>query len=56
MPMAILPRTKEIVFLQSDGILSPKEYKKLIGMGIDACMKIYELQKDALKQKYFIGD
>ena len=55
-PMAILPRTKEIVFLQSDGIISLDEYKKLVNMGIDACMKIYELQKDALKQKYFIGD
>jgi exosome complex component RRP41 len=52
LPVAIIPRTKEIVLLQMDGNMSETEFETALNMAMDACMKIYELQKDALKRKY----
>lgn len=52
MPVAIIPRTKEIVLLQMDGNMSQTEFETALNMATDACMKIYELQKEALKNKY----
>lgn len=52
LPLAILPRTREILLLQMDGKLSPEEFDKILDLGINACMQIYELQKEALKRKY----
>lgn len=52
LPVAIMPRTKEIVLLQMDGHLTQDEFNKAMNMSMDACMKIYELQKNALLEKY----
>lgn len=52
LPISIVPRTKDILLLQMDGHLSMDEFDKAINMGINACMQIHELQKDALKRKY----
>ncbi|MGB9635635.1 MAG: exosome complex exonuclease Rrp41, partial [Thermoplasmata archaeon] len=52
LPVAIIPRTKEIVLLQMDGNMSVQEFETAMEMTINACMKIYELQKEALKRKY----
>jgi exosome complex component RRP41 len=49
-PMAILPRTEEIVLLQMDGLLSKEEWKKTVKLGIKGCKQIYELQKKALRE------
>lgn len=54
MPIAIIPRTKEILLLQMDGNFTIPELEKAIEMGTDACMKIYELQISALRKKYTI--
>lgn len=51
-PLAITPRTGEIVLLQMDGILSRQEWKKSIELGTKGCMQVYELQKAALKKKF----
>mgnify|MGYP000468683277 CR=1 FL=1 len=51
-PIGYVPRTGEVVLLQMDGDLSYEEFKKALNMGIEACKKIYEMQKDALKRKY----
>jgi len=51
-PMAIMPKTGEIVLLQMDGLLSREEWKKCLEMGVKGCMQVYELQKEALKKKY----
>jgi ribonuclease PH len=37
-----------------DGQLKPAEFEKAVGMAIDGCKKIYELQKEALKTKYML--
>ncbi len=55
LPVAIIPRTGEVVLLQMDGHLSPKEFKLAKGMATKACMEIYEIQRNALKERYFSG-
>ena len=51
-PLGYVPRTGEIVLLQMDGDLTQEEFDKGIHMGIDACKKVYEVQRDALKRRY----
>jgi exosome complex component RRP41 len=53
-PIAIVPRTEEIVLLQMDGHLSSDEFQSGLNMGISACKKIYELQKKALRKRYTV--
>ncbi len=52
LPVAIIPRTKEIVLFQMDGDMSMDEIEQGLNMAIEAALKIYEIQKDALKKKY----
>lgn len=54
MPLGIVPRTGEIVLLQMDGDLTLEEFNKTMSMATEACHKIYELQKDALRRKYSV--
>lgn len=54
-PMAIIPRTGEVVLLQMDGNLTVKEFQKGFKMAVDACQKIYEIQKDALQRRYAVS-
>ena len=49
MPIAIMPRTKEIVLLQMDGHLTKEEFGTALELAKNACMSIYEVQKRALK-------
>ncbi len=51
-PLGYVPRTGEIVLLQMDGDLSPEEFDKGVRMAIDACRKVSEIQRDALKRRY----
>ncbi len=51
-PIAMLPRTGEITLLQLDGEISKEDLKKAIEAGKEACKKIYEVQKAALRAKY----
>ncbi len=51
-PLAIMPRTKEVTLLQMDGDMSKKELKEATDMILKASSTIYEAQKAALKKKY----
>ncbi|PIN85410.1 MAG: exosome complex exonuclease Rrp41 [Candidatus Diapherotrites archaeon CG11_big_fil_rev_8_21_14_0_20_37_9] len=51
-PLAIISNTKEVVLMQLDGILSKKEWQQAMKMGIDASLKVHEIQKAALKARY----
>jgi exosome complex component RRP41 len=51
-PVAIMPRSGEVTLLQSDGSLTPAEFEKALDLGIKGCMKISEVQKEALKNRY----
>jgi len=54
LPVAIVPRTNEIVLLQMDGHLTPEEFETSLRNAMDACHKIYEIQMDALRRKYAV--
>ncbi|MFQ5920582.1 MAG: exosome complex exonuclease Rrp41 [Nitrososphaerales archaeon] len=56
MPIAYLPNLGQVSLMQVDGTLSQEEYKKCLDMAIGGCMKVYQLQKDALMKKYFGGE
>lgn len=51
-PMAIVPRTEEIVLLQMDGHLTVEELNQGIDMVMKACKHIYDLQREALRERY----
>jgi exosome complex component RRP41 len=51
-PIAVVPRTDEIVLLQMDGHLTMEELHNGLAMTLDACKQIYVLQRDALKNRY----
>jgi len=52
LPIAVLPNMEEIVLLQSDGTFTPKQYKEALDLMMPACKKIYDLQREALTNKY----
>ncbi len=52
MPMGYVPNTGEIVLLQMDGDLTQDEFEKALSMNIEACKKVHEIQRDALRRRY----
>lgn len=52
LPIAIAPRTKEVVLMQMDGKLNKKEFSEAFTLAVEGCMKVHEMQKKALKEKY----
>jgi exosome complex component RRP41 len=55
LPVALMPKSNVISLLQMDGHLTEDEFKKALDMSTDACRKIYEMQREALKQKYLVA-
>jgi exosome complex component RRP41 len=51
-PLGYIPRTGEIVLLQMDGDLTIDQFKTGLNMAVEACKKIYEVQRDALRRRY----
>jgi exosome complex component RRP41 len=51
-PIAIVPKTQEIVLLQQDGHFTPAEVDRALDLAMGAAMEIYEIQKTALMMKY----
>ncbi len=52
MPVAIMPRTDEITFLQMDGHLTAQEFDEALKLAFDGCRFINKLQKETLLTKY----
>jgi len=52
LPIAIIPRTGEIVLLQMDGHMTQEEIDRALDMAIRGAMKVYEIQKRALLERY----
>ncbi len=50
LPLAIVPRTGEVVLLQMDGVLTQEEFEKAFDLAFDGCMQVYELMKKTLKE------
>ncbi|MBS7608559.1 MAG: exosome complex exonuclease Rrp41 [Candidatus Bathyarchaeia archaeon] len=51
-PVAYMPNLGVITLLQMDGILTSEEFEKAVNLAIEGCMKIYAMQREALKAKY----
>ncbi len=51
-PMGMVPPSGKITLLQMDGNLTVEEYKQAMELSMDACKKIYDIQRDALKRRY----
>ncbi|MEM0141011.1 MAG: exosome complex exonuclease Rrp41 [Thermoplasmatales archaeon] len=52
LPVAIIPRTGEIVLLQMDGHMTKEELKEALDMSKKAALYISNLQREALLAKY----
>lgn len=52
LPIAISPRTNEILLLQMDGHLTQDEFNTALDLAIKGCHDISKIQKDALINKY----
>jgi exosome complex component RRP41 len=56
MPVAYLPNLNQVSLLQLDGILDSTQFNSCLDNAIKGCLKIYEIQRSALMQKYFGND
>jgi exosome complex component RRP41 len=52
LPIAISPRTGEILLLQMDGHLTYEEFNKAFDLAVKGCHLVSEIQKNAIIQKY----
>jgi exosome complex component RRP41 len=52
LPVAVLPKTREIVLLQMDGKLTREEFTKALNLAVEGALKLYELQKQALLEGF----
>lgn len=52
LPIAMIPRTGEVVLMQMDGHMTYDEFTYALELGTKACAEIYEIQKDALRRRY----
>lgn len=52
LPIAISPRTGEIILLQMDGHLTVKEFDEALDLAIKGCKQVSEMQKKAIMEKY----
>lgn len=53
MPVAYMPRLEQVTLLQLDGRLAPEQFDECLDKAIGGCKMVYEIQKQALMQKYF---
>lgn len=52
LPVAYMPKSNQVGLLQMDGSLTEEEFKQALDMAVEACKKIYEMQREALRTKY----
>ena len=53
MPVGYMPNLEQVTLFQLDGVLTPDEYKKCLETAIIGCKQVYEIQKKAIKDKFF---
>lgn len=55
LPVAFMPKSNVISLLQMDGSLTEDEFKQALEMSTNACRRIYDMQREALQQKYHVA-
>jgi len=53
MPVAYMPNLEKITLLQLDGELNSDEFNKCLEEAIRGCLKVHEIQRSSLMEKYF---
>jgi exosome complex component RRP41 len=53
MPVAYMPRLEQVTLLQLDGNLTSEQFNECLDKAVSGCKMVYEIQKQALMQKYF---
>ncbi len=53
MPVAYMPTLGQITLMQLDGRLLPEQFDECLDKAILGCKMVYEIQRQALMQKYF---
>lgn len=56
MPVAYMPNLGKVTLLQLDGVLTAEEYEKCVNTAVEGCKLVYEVQKNALRDKFFGED
>ncbi len=52
LPIAMIPRTGEVLLMQMDGHMTMEELDRALEYGRKACQMVYDVQKDALRRRY----
>lgn len=55
LPMALVPQSGRLVLLQMEGHMSRPELSEALDLGVRGCRAIYEVMKQALKDRYATG-
>ncbi|MDG6994794.1 MAG: exosome complex exonuclease Rrp41 [Nitrososphaerota archaeon] len=53
LPIAIMPNSNQVTLLQLDGQLNSEEFNKAFSWALEGCRKVYQLQREALINRYF---
>lgn len=54
LPVALMPKSNVITLIQMDGSLTEDEFLQALELSTNACQRIAEMQREALRQKYHI--
>jgi exosome complex component RRP41 len=52
LPIAVLPNSGKVTLMQMDGEVTREQIKECVAKAKEACKKIYEVQKAALKARF----
>jgi len=52
LPLALMPVFDEVSLLQMNGLLTEEEFKEAFNLALEGCKRIYELQRQTLKEHY----
>lgn len=55
LPVAFMPKSNVISLLQMDGSLTEEEFKQALDLATNACRRIYDMQREALHEKYHVA-
>ncbi|MCI4326013.1 MAG: exosome complex exonuclease Rrp41, partial [Thermoplasmata archaeon] len=55
MPMALVPQSGRLVLLQMEGHMTGPELGQALDLGVQGCRSIYEVMKQALRDRYQVG-
>lgn len=55
MPVALMPTLNRVTLLQVDGIYTRENFQKAFELAMEGSRKVYQMQRQALNEKFFAG-